>query len=108
MLFAIIIAGIALMVTYHMDATLKAKEAERNEEAIRALIESKDEDEIHSQDDGSGIDPVIRAARKRVHCPTVAPYKNGLHDWVYRNDNKMQCAKCGMLAGDVNTEGGRY
>jgi len=112
MIFAVVLAFIMLWVTYTIDSNIRAKEAERNEEAIKALIEAKDEDEIHSQDapvdDGSGVDAVIRAARKRVHCPTTPPYRNGLHDWVYRNDNKMQCAKCGMLAGDVNTDGGRY
>jgi hypothetical protein len=109
MIFAVMIAGIALFVMYHIDSTIRAKEAERNEEAIKALLESKDEDEIHSQDEKDlSIDPVIRAARQRVHCPTRPPYRNGLHDWTFRSDDKMQCAKCGMLAGDVNTEGGRY
>ncbi len=115
MIFAVVIAGIALFVMYRVESNLKALKAEqekKDQEAIVELIKSlevSDDNENHSQDEKDlSIDPVIRAARQRVHCPTQPPYRNGLHDWTYRNDNKMQCCKCGMMAGDAVSSNGNY
>jgi len=31
-----------------------------------------------------------------------------VHDWSYNKDNKLQCCKCNMVAGQTKTDNGEY
>lgn len=59
---------------------------------IRAAIFANGIDEKQKAD--------FLAKKKEKACPP--------HDWSYNHEDRLQCTRCNLKAGDISTNGGEY